>query len=107
VYSDWGNKGPLGLKQKLYLDWSTKSNQTLKYGVGQAQTRIGAQGLIRFGSMVYVKHRLQQGVYTNECGVCQAQTQIQEQRVLGSNQKCAALRFKHNVYSDLDWSSRV
>jgi hypothetical protein len=40
-------------------------------------------------------------------GVCQAQTQIQEQRVLGSNQKCAALRFKHNVYSDLDWSSRV
>jgi hypothetical protein len=30
-----------------------------------------------------------------------------EQRVLGSNQKCATLRFKHNVYSDLDWSARV
>jgi hypothetical protein len=28
------------------------------------------------------------------------QTQIQEQRVLGSNQTCAALEFKHNVYSD-------
>jgi hypothetical protein len=33
-------------------------------------------------------------------GVCQAQTQIQEQRVLGSNQTCVAPVFKHNVYSD-------
>jgi hypothetical protein len=33
-------------------------------------------------------------------GVCQAQTRIQEQRVLGSNHTCAALGFKHNVYSD-------
>jgi hypothetical protein len=34
-------------------------------------------------------------------GVCQAQTLIQEQCVLESNQKCGVLRFKHNVYSDL------
>jgi hypothetical protein len=40
-------------------------------------------------------------------GVCQAQTQIQEQRVLGSNQKCGALGVRHNVYSDSDWSARV
>jgi hypothetical protein len=37
---------------------------------------------------------------TTSSGVCQAQTRIQEQCVLGSNQMCAALRFKHNVYSD-------
>jgi hypothetical protein len=39
-------------------------------------------------------------VYITSSGVCQAQTQIQEQFVLGSNQKCGVLRFKHNVYSD-------
>jgi hypothetical protein len=33
-------------------------------------------------------------------GVCQAQTQIQEQVVLGSNQKSGVLGFKHNVYMD-------
>jgi hypothetical protein len=66
-------------------------------------THIGAQGLIRLGSMIYSNK-----VYiTMSSGVCQAQTRIQEQRVLGSNQKCAALRFKHNVYSDLAWGSRV
>jgi hypothetical protein len=42
VYSDWGNKGLLGLKQKLYSDWSTRSNQTQKYDL------------------------LQQGVYNND-----------------------------------------
>jgi hypothetical protein len=50
-------------------------------------THIGAQGLIRLGSMIYSNK-----VYiTMSSGVCQAQTRIQEQRVLGSNQKCAAL----------------
>jgi hypothetical protein len=76
VYSDWGSKGLLELKQKLYSDWCTRSNQTRKYDL------------------------LQQGVYNNELGVCQAHTRIQEQRVLGSNQTCAALGFKHNVYSN-------
>jgi hypothetical protein len=33
-------------------------------------------------------------------GVSQAQNRIKEQRVLISNQTCAALGFKHNVYSD-------
>jgi hypothetical protein len=33
-------------------------------------------------------------------GVCQAKTQIQEQFVLRSNQKCGVLGFKHNVYMD-------
>jgi hypothetical protein len=37
---------------------------------------------------------------TMSCGVCQAQTRIQEQYVLGSNEKCGVLGFKHNVYSD-------
>jgi hypothetical protein len=37
---------------------------------------------------------------TTSSGVCQAHTWIQEQHVLGSNQTCAALGFKHNVYSD-------
>jgi hypothetical protein len=37
---------------------------------------------------------------TTSSGVCQAQTQIQEQRVLGSNQKCGALGFKHDVHSN-------
>jgi hypothetical protein len=42
VYSDWGRKGLLRLKQKLYMDWSMRSNQTWKYDL------------------------LQQGVYNNE-----------------------------------------
>jgi hypothetical protein len=84
VYSDWGSKGLLRLKQKLYSDWSSK-------------------GLLRLGSMIYSNK-----VYiTMSSGVCQAQTQIQEQRVLGSNQKCGALGVRHNVYSDSDWSARV
>jgi hypothetical protein len=37
---------------------------------------------------------------TMSSGVCQAQTRIQEQVVLGSNQKSGVLGFKHNVYSD-------
>jgi hypothetical protein len=37
---------------------------------------------------------------TMSSGVCQAQTQIQKQCVLGSNQRCGVLRFKHNVYLD-------
>jgi hypothetical protein len=37
---------------------------------------------------------------TTSSGVCQAQTRIEEQHVLRSNQTCAALGFKHNVYSD-------
>jgi hypothetical protein len=37
---------------------------------------------------------------TTSSGVCQAQTRIQEQFVLGSNHKCGVLGFKHNVYSD-------
>jgi hypothetical protein len=36
---------------------------------------------------------------TMSSGVCQAQTRIQEQFVLRSNQKCGVLGFKHNVYS--------
>jgi hypothetical protein len=84
VYSDWGSKGLLRLKQKLYSDWSSK-------------------GLLRLGSMIYSNK-----VYiTMSSGVCQAQTRIQEQRVLGSNQKCGALGVRHNVYSDSDWSARV
>jgi hypothetical protein len=66
-------------------------------------TRIGAQGLIRLGSMIYSNK-----VYiTTSSGVCQAQTQIQEQSVLGSNQKCGALEVRHNVCSDSNWSARV
>jgi hypothetical protein len=79
VYSDWSSKGLLGLKQKLYSDWSSK-------------------GLIRLGSMICSNK-----VYiTTSSGVCQAQTRIQEQCVLGSNQKCGALEVRHNVYSDSD-----
>jgi hypothetical protein len=37
---------------------------------------------------------------TMSSGVCQAQTRIQEQFVLRSNQKCGVLGFEHNVYSD-------
>jgi hypothetical protein len=37
---------------------------------------------------------------TRSSGVCQAQTQIQAQCVLGINHKCGVLRFQHNVYSD-------
>jgi hypothetical protein len=44
-------------------------------------------------------------VYITTSIVCQAQTWIQDQFVLRSNQKCGVLEFKHNVY--LDWSSRV
>jgi hypothetical protein len=33
-------------------------------------------------------------------GVCQAQTWIQEQCVLGNNHKCGVLGFKHNLYSN-------
>jgi hypothetical protein len=84
VYSDWGSKGLLGLKQKLYSDWSSK-------------------GLIRLRSMIYSNK-----VYITTSGsVCQAQTRIQEQCVLGSNQKCGALGVRHNVFSDSDWSARV
>jgi hypothetical protein len=37
---------------------------------------------------------------TRSSGVCQAQTQIQAQCVLGINHKCGVLGFQHNVYSD-------
>jgi hypothetical protein len=68
-----------------------------------AEVVIGAQGVIRLGSMIYSNK-----VYiTTSSGVCQAHTRIQEQRVLGSNQKCGALGIRHNVYSDSDWSTRL
>jgi ribosomal protein L37E len=94
-------------KKKVYSESSrrcTRIGAAKAYSVSSKScTQIGAQGLIRLRSMIYSNK-----VYiTKSSGVCQAQTQIQEQCVLGSNEKCAALRFKHNVYSDLDWSSRV
>jgi hypothetical protein len=98
VYSNWGSNGLLGLKQ-LYSDWSSKG----LLGLNRRRTWIGAQGLIRLRSMIY-SHKVH---ITTSNGVCQAQTRIQEQRVLGSNQKCGSLRVRHNVYSDSDWSTRV
>jgi hypothetical protein len=94
-------------KQKVYSESSRKCTRIgaakAYLGSSKSCTHIGAQGLIRLGSMIYSNK-----VYiTMSSGVCQAQTQIQEQRVLESNPKCATLRFKYNVYLDLDWSSRV
>jgi hypothetical protein len=37
---------------------------------------------------------------TTSSGVCQAQTRIQAQCVLGISHKCGVLGFQHNVYSD-------
>jgi hypothetical protein len=37
---------------------------------------------------------------TTSSGVCQAQTQIQAQCVLGISHKCGVLRLQHNIYSD-------
>jgi hypothetical protein len=68
-------EGLLEVKQKVYMDWGNK----------------GLLGSMIYSNKVYI---------TTSSGVCQAQTQMQEQRVLGSNQTCAALGFKHNVYSD-------
>jgi hypothetical protein len=76
--------GLLGFKQKVYSDWGSKC-------------------LIRLRSMIYSNK-----VYiTTSSGVCQAQTRIQEQRLLRSNQKCGALRVRYNVYSNSDWSTWV
>jgi hypothetical protein len=90
VYSDWGNKGLLGLKQKLYSDWSSKGLLGLKQKLySDWSTRSTQTRSIIYSNKVYI---------TRISGVSQAQ--IQEQHVLGSNQKCSALGFKHNVYSD-------
>jgi hypothetical protein len=94
-------------KQKVYSESSRKCTRigaAKAYSVSSKScTRIGAQGLIRLRSVIYSNK-----VYiTMSSVVSQAQTRIQEQRVLRSNQMCDALRFKHNVYSDLNWSTRV
>jgi hypothetical protein len=107
VYSDSSRKCTRIGAAKAYSDSSRCCTQV---GAAKAYsdssrscTRIGAQGIIRLRSMIYSNK-----VYITMCiGVCQAQTQIQEQRVLGSNQKCGALGVRHNVYSDSDWSARV
>jgi hypothetical protein len=100
VYSDSSRKCTWIGAAKAYSD---SSRSCTRIGARNAYmessrscTWIGAQGLIRLGSMIYSNM-----VYiTASSGVCQAQTQIQEQRVLGSNQKCGALKVRHNMYSD-------
>jgi hypothetical protein len=70
VYSDSSRKCTWIGAAKAYLESS------------RSYTRIGAQGLIGLGSMIYSNK-----VYiTTSSGV---------------------LRVRHNVYSDLDWSARV
>jgi hypothetical protein len=100
VYSDSSRKCTRIGVAKSYSDSSRSCTQI---GAAKAYsdssrscTQIGAQGLIRLGSMIYSNK-----VYiTMSSGVCQAQTQIQEQFVLRSNQKCGVLKFKHIIYSD-------
>jgi hypothetical protein len=99
VYSDSSRKCARIGAEKSY---SESSRSCTQIGAAKAYsdssrscTRIGAQGLIRLRSMIYSNK-----VYITSSGVCQAQTRIQEQRVLGSNQMCDALGFKHNVYSN-------
>jgi hypothetical protein len=92
------------------MAYSDSSRSRTRIGAAKAYsdsrrsyTQIGAQGLIRLGSMIY-SNKVH---ITRSSGVCQSQTRIQEQHVLRSNQKCGALRVRHNVYSNSDWSARV
>jgi hypothetical protein len=59
--------------------------------------------MVKKGSLLKHKQKVYSAnkVYiTTSSGVCQAQTRIQKQFELRSNQKCGVLGFKHNVYSD-------